>query len=200
MNAPDEMAEAATYTVGGSGGWTFNVVGWPKGKTFKAGDTLVFNYNSAIHNVMAVDKGGYKGCVTTTSGAKVFQTEHLFGSLQFDSRELHTLVERRVNFGKRPAFSTTPYISYTPNINGLDYEKSPVPSASPLHVNGRFRNIDDTDDHNGNSTGAGIEYDSVSNNGSWSGESEDPKEKSSQSLPHQDTIPGADNDKREKIR
>lgn len=33
-------AEAATYTVGGAGGWTFNVDGWPKGKKFKAGDTL----------------------------------------------------------------------------------------------------------------------------------------------------------------
>lgn len=35
-----ELAEAATYKVGGSNGWTFNVVGWPKGKRFRAGDTL----------------------------------------------------------------------------------------------------------------------------------------------------------------
>ncbi|KAK7852118.1 basic blue protein [Quercus suber] len=35
-----EMAHAATYTVGDSGGWTFNVAGWPKGKQFRAGDTL----------------------------------------------------------------------------------------------------------------------------------------------------------------
>lgn len=35
-----DVAEAATYTVGGTGGWTFNVAGWPKGKSFKAGDTL----------------------------------------------------------------------------------------------------------------------------------------------------------------
>lgn len=36
-----EVAEAATtYTVGGAGGWTFNVASWPKGKRFKAGDTL----------------------------------------------------------------------------------------------------------------------------------------------------------------
>ncbi|KAH6774848.1 hypothetical protein C2S52_002152 [Perilla frutescens var. hirtella] len=95
----------------------------------------------------------------------------------------------------------TPASGYNPVLGTFHtFEAAPVPSASPLHVNGRFRNIDDTDDHNGNSTGAGIEYDSVSNNGSWSGESEDHKEKSSQSLPRQDTIPGADNDKREKIR
>ncbi|KAK6156947.1 hypothetical protein DH2020_011195 [Rehmannia glutinosa] len=35
-----EVAEAAIYTVGGGGGWTFNVAAWPKGKPFKAGDTL----------------------------------------------------------------------------------------------------------------------------------------------------------------
>ncbi|KAI3445660.1 hypothetical protein Pfo_002325 [Paulownia fortunei] len=68
-----EVAEAATYTVGGSGGWTFNVATWPKGKRFRAGDTLVFNYNSGIHNVVAVNKGGYNGC-TTPGGAKVYQT------------------------------------------------------------------------------------------------------------------------------
>ncbi|XP_047968453.1 uncharacterized protein LOC125212355 [Salvia hispanica] len=80
------------------------------------------------------------------------------------------------------------------------FESAPVPTACPLHVNGRFRNIDDTDDHNGSSSGTGIEYDSISNNGSWSGDSEDHKEKSSQPLTRQDIIPGADNDKREKIR
>jgi hypothetical protein len=35
-----EMAHAAVYTVGDAGGWTFNVVGWPKGKRFRAGDIL----------------------------------------------------------------------------------------------------------------------------------------------------------------
>lgn len=34
------QVHAATYTVGDTGGWTFNVDSWPKGKRFKAGDTL----------------------------------------------------------------------------------------------------------------------------------------------------------------
>ena len=34
------MAHAAVYTVGGAQGWTFNVASWPKGKRFRAGDTL----------------------------------------------------------------------------------------------------------------------------------------------------------------
>ena len=37
---PCDMVDAATFTVGESNGWSFNVVGWPNGKSFKAGDTL----------------------------------------------------------------------------------------------------------------------------------------------------------------
>ncbi|KAG8371053.1 hypothetical protein BUALT_Bualt13G0046900 [Buddleja alternifolia] len=93
----------------------------------------------------------------------------------------------------------TPASGYNPLLGTFHtFETAPVPSTSPLHVNGRFRNIDETDDHNGNSSGTALEYDSVSNNGSWSGESEDHKEKTS--LPRQEAVPGADNDKREKIR
>lgn len=35
-----EITHAAVYNVGGTGGWTFNTVGWPKGKRFRAGDVL----------------------------------------------------------------------------------------------------------------------------------------------------------------
>ncbi|CBI24307.3 unnamed protein product, partial [Vitis vinifera] len=52
----------------------------------------------------------------------------------------------------------------------------------------------------GSSPGTGFEYDAISNNDSWSGESEDHKEKTSNPTGKQGTIPGADNDKREKIR
>ncbi|XP_057803874.1 basic blue protein-like [Salvia miltiorrhiza] len=68
-----QVAEAASYVVGGAGGWTFNVDAWPKGKRFKAGDTLVFNYNSGIHNMVAVDKKGYDSC-SAPSSAKVYQS------------------------------------------------------------------------------------------------------------------------------
>lgn len=92
-----------------------------------------------------------------------------------------------------------PASGYNPLLGTFHtFEASSVPSASPLHGSGRFRNIDDTDDHNGNSNG--VEYDSVSNNGSWSGESEDLKEKASQPPSRQESVPGADNDKREKVR
>ncbi|XP_010245149.1 PREDICTED: uncharacterized protein LOC104588773 isoform X2 [Nelumbo nucifera] len=79
-------------------------------------------------------------------------------------------------------------------------ETAPVVSSPPPHSNGRFRNIDETDDHSGSSLGTGAEYDSVSNNDSCSGESEDQQKEKINSTVRQETIPGADNDKREKIR
>ncbi|XP_062079528.1 basic blue protein-like [Humulus lupulus] len=68
-----ELVRAATYTVGGSRGWTFNVSRWPKGKHFKAGDTLVFIYDKRAHNVVAVNNAGYKSCMTP-KGSKVFRS------------------------------------------------------------------------------------------------------------------------------
>lgn len=108
----------------------------------------------------------------------------------------------------KPSVHTTsssgvPVSGYNPLL-GKFHTLEPAPISSPpsLHINGRFRNIDDTEDHSGNnSLGTGTEYDTISNNGSWSGESEEPKEKTSHNPPRQEAIiPGADNDKREKTR
>ncbi|KAK3428170.1 hypothetical protein EUGRSUZ_F04279 [Eucalyptus grandis] len=71
--AQAEYARAATYTVGGSGGWTLNVASWPKGKRFRAGDTLIFKYDRTLHNVVALNKGGYDSC-RTPGGAKVYSS------------------------------------------------------------------------------------------------------------------------------
>ncbi|KAK8522307.1 hypothetical protein V6N13_115283 [Hibiscus sabdariffa] len=68
-----ESARSATFTVGGNGGWNFNAAGWTKGKRFRAGDTLVFNYNPSIHNVVAVNRAGYAAC-KAPKGAKVFSS------------------------------------------------------------------------------------------------------------------------------
>ncbi|KAK1287347.1 Pollen-specific protein C13 [Acorus calamus] len=42
------IAEGATFVVGDHGGWTYNVVGWAKGKHFKAGDVLVRQFWGVI--------------------------------------------------------------------------------------------------------------------------------------------------------
>ncbi|XP_054791386.1 uncharacterized protein LOC129302849 [Prosopis cineraria] len=103
--------------------------------------------------------------------------------------------------GSNNAGAGLPASAYNP-LSGTFHtlEMSPASSTSPIHSNGRFRNIDETDDHPAGSLLAGVEYDSVSNNGSWSGESEDHKEKASNLPVRLETVPGADNDKREKIR
>ncbi|XP_076932288.1 uncharacterized protein LOC143597767 [Bidens hawaiensis] len=111
---------------------------------------------------------------------------------------------------KDPQKSTKPTSNANAGAPGSGYnpllgtfhtlDTTPVFTVSPIHINGRSRNIDDTEDHNGNNSVMGVEYDSISNNGSWSGESEDHKDKVSQTSNRHDTIPGVDNDKREKIR
>ncbi|KAL3515604.1 hypothetical protein ACH5RR_022506 [Cinchona calisaya] len=66
------IVNAATFTVGDGSGWTFNVAGWENGKSFQAGDVLVFNYPQGAHNVVAVGQGGYNSC--NPSGGKVFNS------------------------------------------------------------------------------------------------------------------------------
>ncbi|KAL6191324.1 hypothetical protein ACLB2K_037715 [Fragaria x ananassa] len=103
--------------------------------------------------------------------------------------------------GPANAGSGIPASAYNPLLGTFHtLELSPTSAASAIHSNSRFRNIDETDDHSGGSMAAGAEYDSVSNNGSWSGESEEHKDKTSNPPAKPETVPGADIDKREKIR
>ncbi|KAL6536334.1 hypothetical protein OROGR_012906 [Orobanche gracilis] len=64
-------AHSANYTVGDSAGWDFDVAGWENGKNFKAGDTLVFNYDNNAHNVVVVDKSSYDSC-SVPANAKTY--------------------------------------------------------------------------------------------------------------------------------
>ncbi|GMJ07048.1 hypothetical protein like AT2G26920 [Hibiscus trionum] len=103
--------------------------------------------------------------------------------------------------GPANAGSVVPASAYNPLLGTFHtVETVLLSSSSPLQNNGRFKNIDETDEHLRGSLGAGVEYDSVSNNDSLSGESEDHKEKTSNPTVKQEVVPGADNDKREKTR
>ncbi|KAG6571299.1 hypothetical protein SDJN03_30214, partial [Cucurbita argyrosperma subsp. sororia] len=64
---------ATTFVVGDSNGWNLGTEGWPNGKVIRAGDILRFNYNPTVHNVVAVDEGGYRSCIAP-KGAKVFNS------------------------------------------------------------------------------------------------------------------------------
>ncbi|KAL9321674.1 hypothetical protein ACSQ67_009727 [Phaseolus vulgaris] len=79
-------------------------------------------------------------------------------------------------------------------------ETTIVSTFSPTDNNSHFRRIDDTYEHPSSLQGTVSECDSVSNNGSCSGESEDHKEKVRKSSIGKDSVPGSDNDRREKIR
>ncbi|KAL8132349.1 basic blue protein-like [Apium graveolens] len=68
-----EVAQATVYNVGGASGWTFKMTSWPDAKRFKAGDVLVFKYDPSLHNVVKVNKRGYRSC-HTPRGSKVYQT------------------------------------------------------------------------------------------------------------------------------
>ena len=71
-----EFAQAATYTVGGSSGWTFNAAGWSKGKRFKAGDTLGKHIHytsfllspiySALYKLFSINDVGLQECWWTS--------------------------------------------------------------------------------------------------------------------------------------
>ncbi|KAK7333780.1 hypothetical protein VNO80_30557 [Phaseolus coccineus] len=102
--------------------------------------------------------------------------------------------------GSANAVAGVPASAYNPILGTFHTLEMQPASTSQVQLNGRFRNIDETDEPPAGSVVAVVEYDSVSNNGSWSGESEDHKEKSSNPPARLEAVPGADNDKREKIR
>lgn len=99
------------------------------------------------------------------------------------------------NNGSNPASAYNPLSGTFHSLDTASGTSSP-----PLQSNGRFRNIEETDDHSGNLHRTAIEYDSLSNNDSCSGESEDHKEKVTSTAVRQDVVTVSDNEKREKIR
>lgn len=48
MSQLESIVAAAVFNVGGAGGWTFNVQGWPNGKRFRPGDILSKLISSTI--------------------------------------------------------------------------------------------------------------------------------------------------------
>ncbi|GLJ11998.1 hypothetical protein SUGI_0181730 [Cryptomeria japonica] len=68
---PSPSAATTSYTVGGSYGWIVpsrNKLydNWAANKTFKVGDSLVFNFTANAHNVLQVTKTNYDNCSATS--------------------------------------------------------------------------------------------------------------------------------------
>ncbi|XP_062217563.1 blue copper protein-like [Phragmites australis] len=61
-------AAATRYTVGDGSGWTTGVdyATWAGSKSFKPGDSLVFNYAKGLHTVVEVRAAEYMACTATS--------------------------------------------------------------------------------------------------------------------------------------
>ncbi|KAG0496056.1 hypothetical protein HPP92_000747 [Vanilla planifolia] len=89
-------------------------------------------------------------------------------------------------------------VGHNPHLTTLKlFETSPLSASSETQSNGRLRTADDQDVNSGSSPTT-ADYDSISINGSCSGDSEDHKEKITCTAPRTETIPGFDNDKKDK--
>ncbi|CAN1138666.1 unnamed protein product [Linum perenne] len=82
------VSESTTYNVGDEDGWdlTNDMEGWPQGKTFYAGDTLVFKYDDQYHNVVVTDQVGHDTCTVTQN------------STTYDSGDDHIQLQYGQNF------------------------------------------------------------------------------------------------------
>lgn len=74
------VVQGAVYTVGGTNGWRVPdgtslsktyLADWAAAQTFVAGDTVVFTYNRAGHNVLTVSSTDYAGCVSSAPSNRV---------------------------------------------------------------------------------------------------------------------------------
>ncbi|XP_010473932.1 PREDICTED: mavicyanin-like [Camelina sativa] len=68
------------YEVGNSNGWTTTMgidycKSWSTSKTFYAGDSLIFQYNKALHNVMEVSSQDFESC-NPNSPLTTYQSQH----------------------------------------------------------------------------------------------------------------------------
>ncbi|VVA94434.1 unnamed protein product [Arabis nemorensis] len=65
----------ATYYLGGKDGWdpVIPMDSWTRGKTFYAGDILVFKYDGQESNLWVVNRTGYETC-TPNDGAKEYDS------------------------------------------------------------------------------------------------------------------------------
>ncbi|CAH2066043.1 unnamed protein product [Thlaspi arvense] len=65
----------ATYYVGGKFGWDTIIPmdSWARGKTFYAGDILVFKYDDDVSRVVVVNRTGYETCIPN-AGSKEYES------------------------------------------------------------------------------------------------------------------------------
>ncbi|KAL4602428.1 hypothetical protein ACB092_10G052900 [Castanea dentata] len=73
-----ENAQGAEYVVGGKIGWDLDpsVFHWPEGKSFKAGDVLIFKYSNPLFKVEQVTKTQFDNCYSDYNPIKTYDSGH----------------------------------------------------------------------------------------------------------------------------
>ncbi|XP_060172068.1 blue copper protein-like [Lycium barbarum] len=144
--APSPASAAQTYIVGDKMGWNVPTGGpvsyqrWANGKSFKVGDTLVFNFVNRAHNVATVRKAAYDSCNTTspiktisTSPARITLTnsgEHYYMCTFPGHCSLGQKLAINVT-GTGTSVAPTPSIATTPSGSTVPSGDSPVTSPPP---------------------------------------------------------------------
>ncbi|ESQ28487.1 hypothetical protein EUTSA_v10019549mg [Eutrema salsugineum] len=74
-NVTHARRRPATYIVGDEFGWDLVIPmdSWTRGKTFYAGDTLVFKYDDLTSNMVVVNRTGYENCMAN-DGSKEYDS------------------------------------------------------------------------------------------------------------------------------
>ncbi|OIT26497.1 PREDICTED: blue copper protein-like [Nicotiana attenuata] len=147
--APAPSVAAQTFIVGGNMGWNVPTTGgpnayqtWANGKSFKVGDTLVFNFVNGRHNVAMVNKAAYDSCNTTspintisTGPARITLTNsgENYYMCTFPS---HCSLGQKlaINVTSTSAAAPTPSIAATPSgstVPSVPSGDSPVTSPPP---------------------------------------------------------------------
>ncbi|MBA0568060.1 hypothetical protein Golob_005577 [Gossypium lobatum] len=101
-------SKPTTYMVGDEDGWDsgLDMEGWTKGKTFHAGDFLVFTYDDQQFDVAVVNQTGHDSC-TLNEGAKVFHSGNDKIQLAFGANYFIDTVADLCAIGMKMAINAT---------------------------------------------------------------------------------------------
>ncbi|KAJ8562300.1 hypothetical protein K7X08_011591 [Anisodus acutangulus] len=144
--APAPASAAQAYIVGDNMGWSVPTGGpvsyqrWANGKSFKVGDTLVFNFVNGTHNVARISKASYDSCNTTspintisTGPARIALTnsgEHYYMCTFPGHCSMGQKLAINVT-GTGSAAAPTPSIATTPSGSTVPSDDSPATSPPP---------------------------------------------------------------------
>ncbi|OMO72146.1 Plastocyanin-like protein [Corchorus capsularis] len=142
------LSLGAVHKVGDSSGWTIGDIdyaNWASARTFHVGDSLVFEYNGAFHDVVEVSHDDFQSCkgtsaiATYTSGSDSVTLQRPGHYYFLCGVPGHCQVGQKLHILVQPASSIAPTASPTPTPSVLassppanpPSETSPAAQGSP---------------------------------------------------------------------